>query len=70
MRSGARRNVVAYLDKLGDKIKRAAREVERAELPDLRRVGVGWGNGDCTITVGGAYHFDATRDRRHIVEAG
>jgi hypothetical protein len=66
MRHGDRRNLVAQLHKLGDDAKRAARDVEDAELPNLRRVGVGWGGDGCTITVGGTYRFAMPRDKRHV----
>ena len=69
MRPGARREHVRRLHELADSVRETADKMEAAELPDLRRVGVGWGgeNG-CEISVGGTYFFKKDRDERHIVD--
>lgn len=68
MRPGARREHVRCLRELADSVREAADKIETAELPDLRRVGVGWGNNGCEIDVGGTYVFKMPRDEKHIVD--
>jgi hypothetical protein len=68
MRPGARREYVRRLRETADTLRKTAEEVETAELPDLRRVGIGWGGNGCEIDVGGTYVFKMPRDERHIVD--
>ena len=68
MRPGARREYVRWLRDLASDMQRTAQEMEVAELPDLRRVGVGWSKNECDIDVGGTYVFKKGRDEHHIVE--
>ena len=68
MRPGARREHVGKLRDLSRIAADMAQRIEVAELPDLRRVSVGWGSdGHSEIDVGGTYIFQKG-DERHIVE--
>lgn len=69
MRAGARRDVVNQLKQLGTRATELASEIEHESLPDLRRVGIGWGSkSGAEIDVGGTYVFKVGRDEKHVVE--
>jgi hypothetical protein len=53
---------------LADAIRDRAQSIESAELPDLRRVGIGWSKDGCEIDLGGIYVFQMRRDERHVIE--
>ena len=67
MKPGARREYVRRLHTMADSVREMADKTEAAELPDLRRVGIGWGDNDCEIDVGGTYVFKMPDDEPHIV---
>lgn len=67
MRPAARRELVGKLRDLSRIAATMAEKAEVAELPDLRRVSVGWGK-NVEIDVGGTYVFQKGRDERHIVD--
>ena len=68
MRPGARREHVRRLYELADSVRETADKIKTAELPDLRRVGIGWGDNGCEIDVGGTYVFKMPRDEKYIVD--
>src|ERR1700722_2619295 len=67
MRPGARRAYVEALRGLSRTASEMAQRMEVSELPDLRRVSVGWGSNGCEVDIGGTYVFQMARDEPHVV---
>jgi hypothetical protein len=65
MRPGTRRQIVYEVREIAKTAERLAASIEQAQLPDLRRVGVGWTvDGTREMDVGGTYVF---REGRHVI---
>lgn len=67
MRPGARREYVRRLRDMANGLRETADKMEASELPDLRRVGVGWGKNGCEIDIAGTYVFRMPQDERFLV---